>query len=202
MKRQIQYTDEELIRWIQAGGTACERAMTYLYRRQGEPVIGYITARNGSREEARDILQNAIVNLLLVVQQGRFEGKSSLQTYLISTAKFIWFRRFNRSLRQDSLEATEHDEPGGELPDLLLIEDDQARQLHALMGSLKDKCMDVLGLWAQKFSMKEIAERLGYANEQVVRNKKNHCLNELKERVRTQPSVRALVQELIGGTID
>ncbi|MEL6251851.1 MAG: hypothetical protein AAFR87_07565 [Bacteroidota bacterium] len=65
------------------------------------------------------------------------------------------------------------------------------------MDSLKDKCKEVLTMWAQKYSMKEIAEALGYSNEQVVRNKKNHCLKELKELVRKNPEVRNLIGELL-----
>ena len=52
-------------------------------------------------------------------------------------------------------------------------------------------------MWAQKYSMKEIAAALGYSNEQVVRNKKNHCLKELKELVRKNPEVRNLIGELL-----
>ena len=198
MKNKRQYSDQELIAAIRSGGSACEMAMEYMYKKHIDRIVGFIVQRNGSREEAKDIFQDAVVNLLVSIRSGKFEGKSTLGTYLYAISKNLWYRRFNRSLRSDEIKAAQApDETDSDTPEILLMNNDQEVLLSRLMDQLKDKCKGVLSMWAQKYSMKEIAEALGYGNEQVVRNKKNLCLKELKELVRKHPEVRNLVKELV-----
>ena len=203
MKQKAAYTDEALLAAIRAGGREREQAMAWLYRRHVEGMVRFITARNGSAEAARDVFQDAVISLLMAVEDGRFRGQSSLSTYLYAIGKNLWYRRFNRSLREESLDGQPLDvpelEPG---PDLRYMDQEVGQLMGELLGSLKAKCREVLGLWARKYAMKEIAAELGYANEQVVRNKKNQCLNELKERVRQHPSARQLVAELLDTPTD
>jgi len=192
------YTDTELISALKAGGSSCDKAMAFIYRKHLDSVLSFIVARNGSREEAKDIFQDAVLSLLMSVQEGKFEGKSSLSTYLHAISKNLWYRRFRRSITADEYKAslsTDEKELGD--PEFILVDQDMEKQLQTLMGGLKDKCKEVLTLWAQKYSMKDIATALGYSNEQVVRNKKNHCMKELKEMVRKSPGVRSLIGELL-----
>ncbi|MEZ4826530.1 MAG: sigma-70 family RNA polymerase sigma factor [Bacteroidia bacterium] len=198
MMKRLNYTDQAVIQAIKTGGRACDDVISFLYRRQVEQVIGFITARNGSREEAKDIFQDAIVNLLVSVREGKFEGKSSITTYLYAISKNLWYRRFNRSVREDEWKNAQPDDAQDISPELNMMDTDQRKLVGELLDSLKIKCREVLVLWAEKYSMKEIADQLGYQNEQVVRNKKNHCLNELKEMVQNHPGARALIEELVG----
>ncbi|MCB0838543.1 MAG: sigma-70 family RNA polymerase sigma factor [Bacteroidetes bacterium] len=191
-------SDEDLLTAIQSGGRDCDEAMAYLYRMHVDKIVSFVVARNGSREEAKDVFQDSLVNLLIGVRKGKFEVKSTIGTYLYAISKNLWYRRFNRSTMEDSYkQANQKPDIGEETPEILLMGDDQKKMVDGLLGSLKTKCKEVLLLWAQKFSMKEIADELGYQNDQVVRNKKNLCLKELKENVRKFPEARNMVQELI-----
>lgn len=190
-------TDEVLIEAIQKGGKACDQALAYLYRTHMEKVIPFIMARNGSEEEAKDVFQDALVSLLMSIRKGSFEGKSSLQTFLFAISKNLWYRRFNRNQLSENYKANHVEETVEQsTPFVSLMDQDQQKTLEQLLAQLKPKCREVLNLWAQKYSMKEIAAQLGYSGEQVARNKKTACLKELKELVRTNPEIRALVQEM------
>lgn len=82
-------------------------------------------------------------------------------------------------------------------PEILIMEEDRRSGVNEILASLKDKCREVLLMWSQKYSMKEIAQAIGYSNDQVVRNKKNHCMKELKERVRNNPQIRQLIHDWV-----
>lgn len=197
MMKRLNYTDEALIKAIREGGAACDDAMEFLYRRHVEQIISFITSRNGSREEAKDIFQDALVSLLVSIREGKFAGKSALNTYLYAISKNLWYRRFNRSVREDGYKNAGNEDEFDITPEVSIMDADQRDLVRNLLDSLKAKCREVLVRWAEKYSMKEIAEELGYQNEQVVRNKKNHCLSELKELIRNHPEARALVEELV-----
>jgi RNA polymerase sigma factor (sigma-70 family) len=192
------YSDPELLANIKAGGSACERAMEFLYKKHIDSIISFITARNGTREEGKDIFQDAVIQLLINVQQGTFQGNSALSTYLFAISKNLWYRRFSKARREEQyatqmvpMTADSKD------PEMILMTEDQQEHVRNLMDGLKPKCKEVLLLWGSKFSMKEIADKLGYNNEQVVRNKKNLCLKELKERLGKQPALRQWINEMV-----
>lgn len=64
--------------------------------------------------------------------------------------------------------------------------------LEFLLDGLKDKCREVLNLWAYSYSMSEIAQMLAYSSPQVVMNKKNLCLKELRKILADNPKVAEL----------
>ena len=197
MKQRGTYSDKDLLAMIKEGGLRRDQAMAHLYRQHLGKITAFVRSRNGAEEEAKDVFQDAIINLMESILSGKFEGKSSLSTYLFAISKHLWYRRFSRSQRMEPLDPLQTEQQVAEPePEILLISQDQQIQLERLLGNLKDKCREVLLLWSMKYSMKEIAEKLGYQNDQVVRNKKNHCMKELKELVRKHPEVRKLVEEL------
>ncbi|MEL6593888.1 MAG: sigma-70 family RNA polymerase sigma factor, partial [Bacteroidota bacterium] len=161
-------------------------------------IIAFVRERGGTEAEAEDIYQDAVVNLLIAIQDGRFEGRSAVSTYLFAISKNLWYRRFRRHNLEDDYRASlPSDEQDTDSPEVLLLEADQHSQLFAVLDQLKDKCREVLSLWSQKYSMKEIAARLHYQNEQVVRNKKNLCLKELKNFLRDQPGLRSQLRQML-----
>ncbi len=200
MKQQVRYRDKEIIDAIKRGGASRENVTSFLYRKHIHQVVTFIQSRNGSLAEAKDIFQDAIIELLLAVEEDRFEGKSSLSTYLIAMSKNLWFRRFRRlgveknylnTLKEDDQIIHDH-------PESNILRKDQEQLIEELLDQLPKNCKEVLTLWSLKYSMKEIAHKLRYKNEQIARNRKNNCLKGLKNLLKDRPEVRKMIAELVG----
>lgn len=199
MNKDSSYSDQALTLDIQYGGARRERAMAHLYRSHVGAMVAFIVRQGGDEETARDIFQDAVVQLLLAVEQGTFQGNSTLRTYLFAVGKHLWFNRLRRIGTEQRYRETLPPAEARVLeqtPESRLLDQHQQALLQDLMGQLGDTCREVLTLWSMKYAMKEIAERVGYANEQTARNKKSKCLKALQELVRARPAVRTLVQEL------
>jgi len=201
MKPKARYSDEAIIAAIKAGGKQREEITAYLYERHVAEVIAFIQARKGSEAAARDVFQDAMIQLLVAVETDRFKGESALSTYLFAMSKNLWFRRYRRMQVAhkylDTLEP-EADRVAASTPEVELLGAEQQTQIGAIMDQLPEKCKSVLILWSMKYAMREIADQIGYKNEQVARNKKNMCLKALKALVREQPAIRHMLQELMG----
>jgi RNA polymerase sigma factor (sigma-70 family) len=198
MQMARSYSDQELIEAIQAGGNACERAMSYIYRKYVDEAVAFLGKRSFDSEEARDVVQDAVISLLASIQEGKFQGNSSLKTFLFAICKNLWLRRLRRMGTEASYQEKQ-DDPGVDFktPEYLAVEEDQRSRMGEILSMLKDKCREVLMMWSQKYSMKEICKTLGYSNEQVVRNKKAHCMKELKEKVKQQPEIRQMIHDWV-----
>ncbi len=196
------YQDAPLIAALRRGGRAREQAMAELYRAEVEAMVSFIQRQGGDEETARDIFQDAVIQLLTAIESEVFAGQSSLRTYLFAIGKRMWYnrlrrqqteRRYQESLTPEELRVIE------QTPEGSLMDQHQRELISGVLDQLGQTCREVLTLWSMKYAMKEIAERVGYANEQTARNKKSKCLRSLQELVRERPAVRDLVKELSSG---
>ncbi|MEL6135767.1 MAG: sigma-70 family RNA polymerase sigma factor, partial [Bacteroidota bacterium] len=179
------------------GGQSAEQMLTYVYRTYRNQILQRLQQYNASQAEAADVFQDGVIQVLMAVQQDKFRGESSLKTYLSVVCRNLWFKQIrSKDVADRYVQKVDSPEADFESPEWLLLEEDQLTQLQSFLGKLKDKCKDVLNLWARHYSMKEIAEMLGYQNAQVVRNKKNQCLKEVKHKLAQEPLIQSWLSEL------
>src|SRR6516225_9375648 len=79
------------------------------------------------------------------------------------------------------------------------ISDREVKQeLRSLLDKLGESCRKILILfYYENLSMKEIVDHLHYDNEQVVRNKKYKCLQQLTGLIKDNPLLAKQIKELI-----
>jgi len=191
------YSEVNLLEDLKAGGVKEGKAIAQLIKANKEKINALVLRSNGSTADAEDVLLEGITALLLSVRKGNFRGDSSIHTYLYSICKGIWFKRFKKYAKEQdykrNLIVVEEDV---NTPEICLMDQEQKQLILTLFDELKEKCKEVLYLWASAFSMSEIAEQLSYNNSQVAMNKKNRCLKELHELIGNDNKVQSLLKEL------
>ena len=184
--------DTELIKMILLGSQEMNQAIEYILKKQADAIVGYLMKQNCEKEEAEDVLYEGLSVFIMNVRSGKFQMKSSINTYLIAICKRIWYKRFNKKILHQKWEDYERKESETFYEDNS-ITTELSEGLEILMNNLKDKCKEVLKLWSLNYSMKEIGHKLGYSNPQVVMNKKNLCLKELRKQLSDNPKLRELI---------
>lgn len=182
---------------IQDGGRSAEDALKELYRSHRTQVLGYLRKQGAGREEAKDLFQDAVIAAFENISAGKFRGDSSLNSYLISIARFLWINRQRREQIKDRVYgALEFDDKDlGYLPVFLAQEAKQ--QVATIFQSLGEDCHKTLSLSIYyDYSMKEIAEQMSYSSEQVARNKKYRCLSRLRKLMGKEPGIEQLLKNL------
>ncbi len=181
------YSEEEMVAAIRSGGRAMEQVMRYIYEQADyrEEVLRMVLAKQGSVEDAEDVFQDGIAHLIMNVRKGKFRGESSLKTYLTVICKNLWFYKFNRRVKLQSIKTelptNELDE---ESPEQLLLFKEKTERVKQLLAQLGSPCQEILTLWSLHYSMKEIAVRTGYKNEGTMRKKKHQCMQKLIKLVK------------------
>ena len=199
MRAEEKYTDAELIAAISAGRDL-NGAIRYLYQQYSQATSSFIMLHGGNEQDADDIFQETVVAFIEVVQKGKYRKEASIKTFLNAIAKNYWFneikkrgrsdlrdRQFERGRDQDEADVSHH-----------IVEMERKRQLRGLVDQLGDGCRKVLLLfYYENLSMKEIVDHLPYENEQVVRNKKYKCLQQLTGLIKNNPAIASQMQELL-----
>ena len=132
-----------------------------------------------------DIFQNAIVIMVLNIESGRLaELAGTLCTYLFGIGKNLIqaFLRKNKRISMpggENLPKITETDPGAETQ---MIEKQDNDDLWAKVNALGEPCRSILILtYKEAMSSQEIAEVLGYASPDVVRQIRKRCIDRLRK---------------------
>lgn len=189
------WSDEEIIFCLQSGDERSDLALKHLYIQTYPFIRSYIQKNNGSNEDAADIFQDAIIVFYEKVRQKQFKLSSSIRTYLYSVCKHLWLNKLRAQKKLISL--TDHNESVAIDPlEISKLESSERNDyLMQLLGSLGKNCKKILVLYYyDRLKMKEIADLMNFANDQVAKNKKSSCLKKLKLIVSESPRLKDILK--------
>jgi RNA polymerase sigma factor (sigma-70 family) len=198
MKVEGKFSDSELIMAV-SDKTRLNEAILFIYRQYSDIVSSFIINYGASEQDADDVFQETVIAFINIVQQGKFRMEASIKTFLVSVAKNIWRNEQKKRMRTDFREqrfesgrAQSEDEINE-----WINESEKKRQLRDLVFKLGEPCRKLLMLfYYENLSMREILDHLPYENEQVVRNKKYKCLQQLTEIMKSHPSIAVSLNEI------
>ena len=131
--------------------------------------------------EVTDIYQDAVIIMYENIVSGKFiKEEATIKTYLYGIAKNLFLKRLN--LEQKANDQTS--EIKVQWYDEQEYDSNDEAEYEATMtafAQMKDPCKSILKyFYYKKLSMKEIAHKLGYKSESVVKSQKVRCLKTLK----------------------
>jgi RNA polymerase sigma factor (sigma-70 family) len=144
-------------------------------------------------DEAASLYTDTILAFIENVKSKRFEGKSSLKTYLyqIFSNKCVDFIRKSATNKMSVHETQPIQEWVLGMPDdaknilQKLISDHEVIVLKDKISLLGDKCQQMLLAWGEGYADSKIAEELGYQTSNVAKVSRLRCLDKLKELYRS-----------------
>jgi RNA polymerase sigma factor (sigma-70 family) len=175
-------------------------AIASLYQAHYGLLAQFILSNNGSEADAQDIFQEVMVAFVHLVRQGKFRGESSIKTFLFALNRNLWFnelKRKNRSITR-SLRYKASQEKKNESITEVIENREASKEILQIMKDLGESCRQVLLLfYYHNESIREIVQKTGYENEQVVRNKKYKCLKKLEEKLAANPNLYKKLKSLL-----
>ena len=188
MTANTHWTDEALIAAIESGGPAREEALRRIYLLPGlrEAVIRYVLDNGGSRTDAQDVFQEALVLFDRNVREGKFEGRSTLATYFVAIAKWRWVTLRRQQGRYTELSPAQYD---GEVesPETETLRAEHRDLLTEAMGQIGERCRELLRLYQLDYAMDEIARQMSYANAETAKKEAYRCRLRLREHLENHP---------------
>jgi len=156
--------DKSLIEAVAAGDHG---AMRVLYNRHHVRVFRFATRLVGDATSAEDVVSEAFIEVWR--QAGRFEGRSSVSTWILSIARFkaLSVRRRRQDVELDEkLAETVADQSSS--PEEIVLEMDRAAQLRECLGQLSSDHREILDLvYYHDKTIDEVAEIIGVPKNTV-----------------------------------
>ncbi len=172
-------SDSRVLEQIRKGD---EQALVTLFEKNRTPVTAFVVRNSGTRDDAEDLLQEAVIVLWERVRSGQFHYSSALSTFIFATARNKWLRLLARKRKELPMVHNGNEIASGDASSLeIVIEEEETIKMRMALDKLGDPCRTILLLYYyDECSMQEIAQRMGFANADSVKSKKYQCKKALE----------------------
>jgi len=190
----------KLIKLLDSGLVGRKEALTMLYTdaELKKLIFAFLLKKGACSGECETIFCDSLVAFVQKGGTANFVYPDKLGSYLIGIAKFLFYRIKRLEKKEERLEHREKDQ-WVDSPEITLLGKEKRQQVLFLLNVLDEACRKTIHLWAQDFSMKEIAEKLGYKTAAVVRKKKHLCLKKLMNILKDKTELRQRLLEIYNG---
>jgi len=165
-----------------------EKAFVKIYR-YFPKVSRFICKYGGTKEEAQDVFQEALLIFYRKAKTPNFKLTASIETYIFSICKYTWkdqLKQKNKFTHSFEHAFTSDDT----IPVEVHVQEEEKYQLaEKALRSIGDKCLQLLSLfYINKKKMREIADLLGFTSESSAKTQKYKCLEKAKQELKTLKS--------------
>ncbi len=154
-----------------------EEFFTGLYKKAFYPVSSYIAKMGGSKEEAQDIFQDALVIYYEKVTAMQDEIIVSEKAYLVGIAKNLWLHHYkdnskNRPLLNLDTESIDDSQPATD-------------KIMRYLETTGKKCMELLkAYYYDRLPVESVSTLFGYSGTRSATVAKYKCLQKIRETVK------------------
>ncbi len=187
-------TDSLLITGLQQAGAERRKYENELYLTYNYFIREGCSKYNLTEDESFSAYSDAVLSVINNVSSGRFEGRSSIKTYLfqIFSNKCVDLVRKNTTNKSSVNQGLGISEMIMQLPDAArnavekMMQKYQLGVLNAKLKEIGDKCREMLLMFEEGFTDREIAEHMQYQTAAVVKTTRLRCLDKLREKVKAE----------------
>ena len=148
------------------------------------PVVNIFIQKNkGTKEDAEDIFQEAMMILVEKLKQDDFILTASLKTYVMAISKNLWFKHLRDSKKNATSELTDIHSPVVMDEISLAIEQEKSYldRLNAYLSKVSSHCKTILEMfYFEKKTIDEIQKHFGYTTKHNAQNQKYKCVEQVK----------------------
>ncbi len=179
-------TEQQLLSALANGD---RKATEQIYKHNFTIVNGWLIKHGSNETDAADIFQEAMVILFSKAQDEEFRLTCSINTYVFSICKHLWYKKLQKQSREPItlLDNTGNDEDDDGLPYQEDVDAHQEREMHydqldAALEQIGEPCRSLLkAYYHHDKSMQEIAADFGYTNPDNAKTQKYKCLTRLRK---------------------
>ncbi|MDZ7741168.1 MAG: sigma-70 family RNA polymerase sigma factor [Bacteroidota bacterium] len=166
------------------------------------PVLqNMVKSQGGEESEARDVFQDSMLIIYDKIRKDELILDCEFGTYLYAVWKNLWLKILKKKKQAYK---REHD------PGLMLVEEEWRKKdvdtykeehyilLRKHLEKLDKKCSELMSLYFQHYSYREICELMGFRDIVQVRKKKHRCKEKLKRWIRKDAYYEILLKQYKG----
>lgn len=192
----IGYTKAEIVNVEFEGGSALKKMVDTVVEELCKcsaflkTVMSYVLNHQGNIQDAEDVIQEGLAQLVVNLYENKYQGQSSIENYAFGICKFKWNnrrRKVSRLQYMNDEKWTFLDRKADAAQNARPTEDEE--MIWKIIGQMNQTCKNLLKLVYKGLSYKQIGEELNFA-EQTVKNKVSACRKKLHTYLESHPGLK------------
>lgn len=199
MRKSKEYSEQEIISAIKSK-EAVNSALRYLYDSYYRYLERYVLQNSGNEDDAADMIQEAFLIFIRLIEENKFRQESSIKSYLYSIIKNLWITELRKRKSMAKRNELYDIDKKEDTPDIshAIMKNESHKIIMDIFAEIGQKCKNILyRFYYEELSMKEIMVLEDFSNEQVLRNKKHKCLKGLIEKIQSDPTKYANIKNAL-----
>jgi RNA polymerase sigma factor (sigma-70 family) len=154
-----------------------------------QSTINHVRRHGGSRQDAEDVFQEAVIIFDRKLRLGAFRGEGTAEAFFMGIVRWYWFDEQQRAVKTTlALQKSIAELPPQGDPELEYLLAERREQLGQLLDQLSEKCRNLLKMYQLSYSMEEIAGLMGFANSGVAKKEASLCRKRLRAVFNKNPT--------------
>lgn len=185
-------SDIELVTLFEGLRKRDRKVLSEIYSQYYPLILGYVLRNGGVESDAKDIFQEAIIVVYKLAEDKNFTITESFGSFLMGIAKRILLKQIRQSIVHEKfVDQSEMDAYEDHPSELELENEHELHLIRKHIVNLGEDCRKVLMWSAEGLKNKEIAKKMGYKSEKVIRTKKYKCKDTLIKMIKQDPNFKA-----------
>lgn len=186
------WTDQQIIDAIQGKDKQREEVFRYLLHHAGwkEQCMNFVIQNGGDEEAGKEVFQETIVLFDRNIRFKQFEGRSTLNTYLMSIVKRRWWKMIATRKAHESFDAQKHSTETVESGEDLMLSKEKKQYIGQIMEQIGTRCKEILRLQQLDYSLGEIANLLQLSSAAMAKKEAYRCRMRLRSFMETHPFLK------------
>lgn len=162
-----------------------EPELNRMYKTLLPKVGSFIMKNGGSADDVKDIFQECLMKLVVKFKEGTFNTIKELDSYLMVACMNAWKTEASKKGKNIHVELNENSGKWLEekSADNQLLKAQKTKLANSILDKIGEKCKELLLYYHfDQISMREIAFKMGFANEQVAKATNYKCKQKLLEQ--------------------
>ncbi len=189
-----------LLRQLRGSTADRNMALTSLVKSElRQSIQRFLRSKGANETEATSIINDVLIAFAKRVIKDRDFAPTELDPYLMSMAKYQLYDLLKSRTKSLSIEYLQ-EELGVEvgidpMAEKLILRSEKGRLIKDILSQMRSRCKEVLLSWSGGYSMKEIAESIGYKSDMMARKKKSQCMKELMDYLAERPHLKTRLRQ-------
>lgn len=190
------FSDKNLKDMFLAGGKRRDDAWKFIYHNWRPQYMINIKKKGGNDDQVDEIFSDVAINFENRVLNNDLLEVENFQGYFTKCMYFAWlnFIKAKNIHIEISDDLNIHDNEPNQLMSAEYTE--LAEAVDQLISLLNQRCKDILKLFSQGFSMKEISQKLDLKDEIKAKKEKYECQNKIKLFLKSNPKLENQIKQM------
>ncbi|MCA0363934.1 MAG: sigma-70 family RNA polymerase sigma factor [Bacteroidetes bacterium] len=188
-------TDKFILDGIKTSGGR-NKAISEVYRRYYDLMRSVVLRNSGSVEDAEDVIQEAVLVFVRMVQKDEFRGESAIGTFLSSVVRNIWLGKMRKS-QAEQIRISKVEMEESEYVDHF-SRAESYKTMQEVFEQLGETCRRLLTMfYYEEMNYEDLMPHFEFETEQALRNKKSKCMKGLSDIIERKPTLAKTLREAL-----